>query len=521
MQSDQALFSAKGSRPLEGASRLAARSRARVRGALIGCLPVLLAFPSFGTTYTWSGSTTSNNWSSNSSGTTNWQGNVIPVSAASTQLVFSASTNPLVPVQDIASPFVLNSITLGGSSFVLEGGPLQFSTSGSQPPQILDISTHAQTVYQNISLANDLTIGGTGTGNLNLTGTIDGAHALTVSTTAITNFAGTVGGSSALSSVTSSAGTTTQVSGAGITTTGSQTYNGPLVLGGATTLASTGGGSLSMVGTVDGSWALTLNTSGTMTFGSSVGGSTPLYTLTTGYSGQTIINGGSVSTTNTQAYQDPVTLGADTTFSSTNGEVSFSKLDSASGTPRALTIGASEAGFSQGIGTIAALASLTSNAPNHSTTVSGSITTVGAQSYNSVYLSNNVAMTSTAGGDITFNGSVSGGYNLTVNTSGSITFKSTVGAGSLTLVGSNVVAGDITSQSISQTSGSGTFTGTLTASGTAGISLAGSSFSLNSANAKSGLLSINDAGSTTHIHGAATSALGAGRSWLVLATGRT
>src|SRR5207245_11758603 len=57
--------------------------------------------------------------------------------------------------------------------------------------------------------------------------------------------------------------------------------------------------------------SLLVNASGATTFGGAVGGGDqPLLSVETNTPGTTLINGGAVTTTTTQTYRDPVTLGA-------------------------------------------------------------------------------------------------------------------------------------------------------------------------------------------------------------------
>src|SRR4051794_14583117 len=159
------------------------RSGKRARCILLAVVAGLVSTRSpqaFGATYTWTGAnTTSGNWSANTAGTTNWSGNVVPVSDASTQLLFSTNTSGKASNQDIASPFTLNSLTLGSGlpAMTISGNTLQFAANGAQKPQIVRNGT--ETINCNIDLTDDLTI--SGFGGLALGGAIDGAHALATS----------------------------------------------------------------------------------------------------------------------------------------------------------------------------------------------------------------------------------------------------------------------------------------------------------------------------------------------------
>ncbi|HUW54131.1 MAG TPA: filamentous hemagglutinin N-terminal domain-containing protein [Rhodanobacter sp.] len=61
-----------------------------------------------------------------------------------------------------------------------------------------------------------------------------------------------------------------------VSTGGAQTYHDAVTLGADATLASTGGGAINFASTIDGAHALTVNTSGLITFGSALGGSMAL-----------------------------------------------------------------------------------------------------------------------------------------------------------------------------------------------------------------------------------------------------
>src|SRR4029077_20259187 len=132
-----------------------------------------------------------------------------------------------------------------------------------------------------------------------------------------TIFDGVVGGTTALASLTTDAPGTTALNGGAVTTTGAQSYNDPVTLGAATVLASTGSGAITLASTVDGAFALTVDTAGATIFGGAGGGTTARASLTTDAPGTTALNGGAVTTTGAQSYNDPVTLGAATVLAST------------------------------------------------------------------------------------------------------------------------------------------------------------------------------------------------------------
>jgi hypothetical protein len=76
--------------------------------------------------------------------------------------------------------------------------------------------------------------------------------------------------------------------------------------------------------TVNGAFSLSITSTGTTTFGGVVGGTTPLMTLTvSGAGGTTAINGGAITTTGNQTYNNAVTLGANDTVTTTAGNILF------------------------------------------------------------------------------------------------------------------------------------------------------------------------------------------------------
>ena len=204
--------------------------------------------------------------------------------------------------------------------------------------------------------------------------------------------------------------------------------------------------------TVNGARALTIsNGSGTTTFGGLVGGTTPLSSLTTDVTGATAINGGGISTSGAQSFNDAVTLGAATTLSGV--DVHFaSTLNGAS------TLAINDSGttiFAGIVGGSTPLTSLTTNAAGSTQIDTTAVTTSGAQIYNdSVVLGSNTTLT---GAPLTFNGTVNGAFTLNaVAGTGALAFNGIVGGStpltSVTASGNTVAVGTMT------TTGAQTFT---------------------------------------------------------------
>ncbi|NTU59181.1 MAG: filamentous hemagglutinin N-terminal domain-containing protein, partial [Chlorobiaceae bacterium] len=216
-----------------------------------------------------------------------------------------------------------------------------------------------------------------------------------------------------------------------MTTSGTQTYNDDVILGVGTTLTTTdsvvlfgskvdseategngltisaGSGAITLTGAVgsgvnQGLGALVLNSTNTTTLGGAVTSASVL----TNAGGTTAINGGSVTTSGTQTYNDDVTLGVGTTLTTTNSAVLFgSKVDSEATEGNGLTIsagsgaitltGAVGSGVTQGLGALVlnstntttlggavTAASVLTNAGGTTAINGGSVTTSGTQTYN-------------------------------------------------------------------------------------------------------------------------------------------
>jgi filamentous hemagglutinin family protein len=204
-------------------------------------------------------------------------------------------------------------------------------------------------------------------------GTVDGGQTLAVNAGSGTiTFGAAVGGTTALTSLTTAGGGTTAINGGSVRTTGAQTYNEPVTLGAADTFT---GVNVSFNGTLDGANTLIVNDSGTTTFAGVVGGGTPLTSITTDAAGSVAMNATSVTTSGAQTYNENMLLGADASLSGT--QLTFGgTIDGAYG----LTANAGNAAL-QFLGAIGATTPLASFTASGSTILMGSVTTSGAQSY--------------------------------------------------------------------------------------------------------------------------------------------
>ena len=350
----------------------------------------------------------------------------------------------------------------GGSAGLGTGGNVTFSgtVNGNAAGRTLTVNTNGTTTFSGAvggtQALGSLTTNATGTvqigGNVTTAGaqtygdpvTLLGNAVLTGTTptfgSTVTgggfdlalNFSGTttINGANftGINNLTSGNGGTTNLTGA-FSTTGTQIYNDAVALTGATTVTSSGNQAITFNNTVNGSQTLVVNTTGSTTFGGAVGGTTALTSLTTNAGGTTALNGGGITTTGAQTYNDAVTLGANMTLNAGAGAITFGNtLDGA------FNLAANSTGtttFSGAVGNTTPLTSLTTNAGGTTDINSGSVTTSGNQIYNDNVTMNQATTVTSTGGAITF------GANATNNAAGA---GITVDAPTINLTGGTTIA---------------------------------------------------------------------------------
>ncbi|MDF1741763.1 MAG: Calx-beta domain-containing protein, partial [Verrucomicrobiales bacterium] len=174
-----------------------------------------------------------------------------------------------------------------------------------------DITTTGNAVFgDSVNLAGDSVI----TANdVTFANTVNGAQALTVNSTGsgVTTFTAEVGGTTALSSLTTNSDGSLALA-VDITATGDVSLNDVVTLGADVVIE---GGNVTFGNTIDGAHALTVNSvgSGVTTFSGIVGGGTALTSLTTNADG-TVSVAADVTTTGDQSYNDALALTADATL---------------------------------------------------------------------------------------------------------------------------------------------------------------------------------------------------------------
>ena len=349
-------------------------------------------------------------------------------------------------------------------------------------------TTGTQSYAGSVSLGADATIAGSA---VSFTGTVDGGYALVVNASGATTFSAAVGGSTALTSLTTDAGGTVILQS--VTTSGAQSYgedatlngtytttNSAFSVAGATALdggttVTVGSGNVTFTGDVDGANTLAVNSTGATLFSALfVGDGSSLTSLTTDAGGTVSVR--NVTTTGAQSYGENATLNG--TYRTTNnsafsvagtttlgggtavivgsGAVTFTGAVNGANT---LEINSTAATlFSAAVGGATALTSLTTDAGG--TVILQSVTTSGLQSYgddatlNGTYTTTNAALsvagTTTLVGDTSFNsggGSILFGSTLT-GVGKDLTIASGTAAGTTTFTGAVSGMGDGTGAAI-------------------------------------------------------------------------
>lgn len=210
---------------------------------------------------------------------------------------------------------------------------------------------------------------------------------------------------------------------------GNVALTGPLALSSTNSVTAGGADSTATFNsTVGGDPAVALDSltvTGGAVFNASVGVSQGLNALTV--NGSTAINGGAVQTAGAQNYNGAVTLGANTTLTSTaSGAINLGGTVDGARTLAVNTAGATT--FGGDIGGTTALTSLATNTGG-TTAINGNVTTTGSQTYgDAVTLSNGLHTISA--GSVSFASSVNaatfGNPTLSIGTTGATSFANTI-----------------------------------------------------------------------------------------------
>ena len=348
-------------------------------------------------------------------------------------------------------------------------------------------TTGAQSYGERVVLGGDTVLKGSTVG---LLGGADGSHELTIDGDAVLK--GPIGAQNALAGLTVN-GKSTLGQGS-IATTGDQSYQGAVTLGGDVTVASRDG-DIRFNDAVDGGHDMTVSADkGNVEFAGPVGQGSRLGNLTINASGDTVldgpvrtaslqtsgngdllINGGSVDTTGSQQYGQHVILsGVDTTLTGTNVQLKAG-VDGTESGQQGLII----AGNADIQGDIGATTPLRGLAIEGTTTMGpGKVVTTGDQVYTgAVTLTGDRDLTSTTGSVVLGSKLDGNGNNLAINAGKNVLVAGdATGLGSLTLraVDTIVFNGDVSAYRVQQLEAkSASYNGNVRASGPDGIDITG------------------------------------------------
>ncbi|MGB3118138.1 MAG: autotransporter-associated beta strand repeat-containing protein, partial [Verrucomicrobiales bacterium] len=299
-----------------------------------------------------------------------------------------------------------------------------------------------------------------------------------------------------------------------VTSTGDQTFNGAVHLGANSTVS---GQDVTFNGTIDGAFALIVNTSGNgvSTFGGAVGAGTALASVTTNADGSLLLNGGAVSTTGAQTYHENTTLGAGTVLA--GSAVTFN--GNLVGGGNDLTVNATTTAFGNAsTDSVSGIGTLTTNAAGTTTITAGTVSGDVLLFHDNVTLGASTVLTGTT--SVTFDGAITGGgNNLTVNsptttfgdastdTVSGVGVLTTDAAGTTTINAGSVSATTVTlnddvtlGSNVTVTATSATFNGNMVGGGNdLTVNATTTAFGNASADSVSGIgtLTTNAAGTTT------------------------
>lgn len=391
------------------------------------------------------------------------------------------------------SIFLQNVITTGGQSYT---GSLRLAGD------LTNTGTGDMLLAGPVELTSDVSIINSGAAgdDISITGAVTSdatARALTLGgagNLGNVTLLGAAGNPNALSSLTAVGAT---ISAGSVTSTGTQSYTGDLVANGdlsGTSISVTGdllvgvdltvnaSTSFGVGGTVNSEATefndLTIN-SPNISLTGAVGGVDALGAITTDAGGSLALGGGSVITRDGQTWGENITLGAGTTFTSTNsGDIRFNGTVNSDGSARDLVVNTSGASvFTQALGNTSALSDFATDAGGTSTFSANVSAGSSISVADAAILAGNLLFTAP---EIEFAGTIDSdgtARDLTLNGSSSVTLEGNVGANSV-LSTLAITSPSISLRSVSTTGtqnygGSVTLSGALASSGAADIVMTG------------------------------------------------
>ncbi|MEY5011580.1 MAG: hypothetical protein RLZZ253_2719, partial [Verrucomicrobiota bacterium] len=296
----------------------------------------------------------------------------------------------------------------------------------------------ALNIEKQINGAKRLTLNA-GTGNILVSGAL-GSSAPVGELSVLSSGTATFQGAVNAASLWSDAGGSLVLNGGSVSTSGGQTYNDPLVLGGTATLSSSGAGDILLNGGASGTGVLNVNTSGI----TRLQGGIQVGSLTTNPGG-TVEMAGAIQTSGGQSYGEAVRLLADTAL--TGSTVSFG--NTLAGETHSLTVtgNAVFGGAATGLDTVSVSGTTALNG--------GAVTSTGTQTYTgAVTLGADAALT---GSTVSFGNTLAGGSNSLAVTGNAVLGGAATGLNTVSVSGTTALNGGVVSST-----GTKTYSGAVT-----------------------------------------------------------
>jgi filamentous hemagglutinin family protein len=285
----------------------------------------------------------------------------------------------------------------------------------------------------------------TTTGDMSFASTIDGTQILTLNSAGDITFGGNIGATTPLTSL---------------------AVNGPVLLTGNTSVDTMTGG-IAFSSTIDGNFSFTLNSATTLSFGGTVGGTTPIAGITVNGTGLTLSDSIYTNNQTIDFSGIPITLGGNVFLNTQNGQTGVSPGTGADILLRTVT-GASDLSLNTGSGTSFLTQSITGigvlTVSGAAANLEGITITPASAVFNAPVLLTVGACVITAdlNGDLVFNSTIDNGQALTLTTSGTGTIalngqigaNTPVGALTITSAASTTLYENITAASVNVTGAS-------------------------------------------------------------------
>jgi len=127
----------------------------------------------------------SGNWSAGANWINDLGVGIAPMAAGQTNYALNFNqTGSNTATNDLNSGFLLNQLNIGDGTVTLRGNSLAFTNNGGNGPAINQNSPNKLTIANNLAFNSGLTLGGSGSGGITLSGVISGAGSVTMTNSA-------------------------------------------------------------------------------------------------------------------------------------------------------------------------------------------------------------------------------------------------------------------------------------------------------------------------------------------------